>query len=142
MARAAIREEVRRVLAGSAGYRELSDVQRKQLERDMSRVASYIAGTDDPRAASAAVARLLAPPDVSRAATVEADLQRAVRDRGSQRVLDGVDVPGFVAELIRGTFQASVDASIQQMKAYAELVRSVATSLEQFVAEQDDDDDD
>jgi hypothetical protein len=47
-------------------------------------------------------------------------------------LLREVNFPNFVAELIQGVFQAVVDASIQQMKAYGELVQSVAMSLSDF----------
>ena len=42
----------------------------------------------------------------------------------------GVDFPGFVAELIDGVFGAIVNASIQQMDAYAKLLADVAKSLD------------
>ncbi|TMQ13221.1 MAG: hypothetical protein E6J91_19115 [Deltaproteobacteria bacterium] len=48
------------------------------------------------------------------------------------RMIKEVDFPAFVASLVKGTFQAVVDASIQQMKAYGELVKSVAQSLNDF----------
>jgi len=47
-------------------------------------------------------------------------------------MLRQVNFPAFVAELIQGVFQAVVDASIQQMRAYGELVQSVAMSLSDF----------
>jgi hypothetical protein len=40
-----------------------------------------------------------------------------------------IDFPSFVSDLIAGTFDAVVDASIQQMEAYADLVREVAGEL-------------
>src|SRR5262249_51710066 len=43
--------------------------------------------------------------------------------------------PSFVASLIKGTFQAIVDASIQQMEAYAELLKNVATTVDRFMAD-------
>jgi hypothetical protein len=46
----------------------------------------------------------------------------------------GVDVPAFVAGLIKAVFDAVVDASIRQMEAYADLLRRVATSVGKFVA--------
>jgi hypothetical protein len=48
------------------------------------------------------------------------------------RMLNEVNFPGFVASLVKGTFNAVVDASIQQMQAYAELVQGVAMSLNEF----------
>lgn len=46
-----------------------------------------------------------------------------------------VDFPGFVAQLVHGTFDAIVDASIRQMESYADLLSAVAKTTEQFTAE-------
>jgi hypothetical protein len=43
---------------------------------------------------------------------------------------DAIDFPDFVAGLIEGTFHAIVDASVQQMEAYAKLMHDLAESLE------------
>ncbi len=51
------------------------------------------------------------------------------------RAVDAVDFPAFVAGLVQGVFQAVVDASIQQMKAYAALVDGVARAVEAAAAE-------
>jgi hypothetical protein len=48
------------------------------------------------------------------------------------RLLKEVDFPAFVSSLVKGVFNAVVDASIQQMKAYGELVNSVAMSISDF----------
>jgi hypothetical protein len=48
-------------------------------------------------------------------------------------LLREVDFPAFVAGLVDGVFGAVVDASIEQMKAYGELVKSVAHSIDLFV---------
>ncbi len=48
------------------------------------------------------------------------------------RLLNEVNFPAFVASLVKGTFNAVVDASIQQMKAYGELVNGVAMSLNDY----------
>jgi hypothetical protein len=47
-------------------------------------------------------------------------------------LLRQVNFPAFVSELVQGVFQAVVDASIQQMKAYGELVQGVVMSLNDF----------
>jgi hypothetical protein len=49
--------------------------------------------------------------------------------------LEAVDFTGFVSKLITGTFRAIVDASTAQMKEYANLVASLATTLEEFTGE-------
>jgi hypothetical protein len=47
-------------------------------------------------------------------------------------LLREINFPAFVAELVQGVFQAVIDASIQQMRAYGELVQSVTMSLNEF----------
>jgi phage tail sheath protein FI len=47
-------------------------------------------------------------------------------------VLGAVDFPDFVADLLRGTFGAIVDASVQQMEAYADLLAGVAKTVDEF----------
>jgi hypothetical protein len=42
------------------------------------------------------------------------------------------DFPKFVADLIGGVFKAIVGGSIQQMQAYADLLRDVASSVDAF----------
>jgi hypothetical protein len=49
--------------------------------------------------------------------------------------LNAIAFPTFVADLIKGTFQAIVDASIQQMEAYANLLSNVAKTVDQFMAD-------
>jgi len=45
-----------------------------------------------------------------------------------------IDFPDFVSDLIQGTFEAIVDATIQQMDAYTELLENVTESIDQFIA--------
>lgn len=47
-------------------------------------------------------------------------------------MVDSVDFPAFVAGLIENVFQAVVNASIQQMRAFGEMLAAVAMSLDQF----------
>lgn len=51
----------------------------------------------------------------------------------ARATLNAIDFPSFVASLIQGTFKAIVDASIQQMEAYAELLKNVAKSVDDFM---------
>jgi hypothetical protein len=48
-------------------------------------------------------------------------------------MIQKVDFPQFVAGLIDGVFNAIVHSSIQQMEAYAELVKNVSKSVEQYM---------
>jgi hypothetical protein len=58
------------------------------------------------------------------------DAAHAMAARG---LVDAVDFPSFVAGLIKGTFEAIVDASVRQMEAYTELLRHVAKSVDEFM---------
>ncbi len=51
----------------------------------------------------------------------------------TRATLNAIDFPQFVASLIQGTFKAIVDASIQQMEAYAALLRNVAATVDTFM---------
>ena len=56
--------------------------------------------------------------------------------QGSQAFTDminRVDFPKFVGGLIEGVFNAIVTSSIKQMEAYAELVKNVAKSVDQYM---------
>ena len=50
----------------------------------------------------------------------------------ARKLTQEVDFPAFVSSLINGVFQAIVDMSIEQMKAYAKLIAAVAKSLDKF----------
>ena len=51
----------------------------------------------------------------------------------ARATLSAIDFPSFVGSLIQGTFQAIVDSSIQQMEAYATLLKNVAGSVDRFM---------
>jgi len=51
---------------------------------------------------------------------------------GMQELIDDIDFPTFVADLIQGVFDAAVKASIEQMNAYAQLIKDVARAVDQF----------
>ncbi|MGQ0564370.1 MAG: hypothetical protein ACT4OK_04785 [Gemmobacter sp.] len=53
----------------------------------------------------------------------------------TEDTLNAIAFPTFVADLIKGTFQAIVDASIQQMEAYGTLLANVAKTVDQFMAD-------
>lgn len=55
--------------------------------------------------------------------------------RRTGALINEVDFPGFVAQLVNGTFDAIVDASIRQMESYSSLVSAVAKTVDQFTEE-------
>lgn len=143
-----VRQQVRDVLLQSPTFRALPEAQRRQLAFDMVNVGQYLADAGGatyglPLAAaisqdaSAAPARGLADQPVDTAGQKLGDQGGAVAaDAGVGALTDlvaAVDFPAFVSGLIQGVFQAIVDASIQQMEAFAELVKNVSKSVNEYM---------
>ncbi len=102
-----MRTDVRAVLDRSKAFHALPDDKRCALAHDLVRVVAFL---EDPA------------------------LEEQVRDQAEVRRLIGeVDFPSFVADLINGVFKAIVQSSIEQMKAYGEFVKGIASSLDDFV---------
>lgn len=70
--------------------------------------------------------------DENRRETLAIDLER-MTDLAIQADVAEADFPAFVSELIAGTFESIVDASVEQMNAYADLISQVTTSMHEFV---------
>jgi len=51
------------------------------------------------------------------------------------QMVQKVDFPKFVGGLIKNVFQAIVESSIEQMRAYGELIANVAKTVDQFMAD-------
>ncbi|KQQ78766.1 hypothetical protein ASF73_04445 [Xanthomonas sp. Leaf131] len=156
---AAVRPQVRRLLESSPGFRQLPVAEQQELARNMVRVASYMTNPDglakhelskdggvlvrDPAPPSA---RALADP-VTQAKNKASDkigtfagddfTAASVEQGGDnfKKYIGSVDFPAFVGGLIQNVFQAIVDASIQQMNAYGELLKSVAQTVDQFASD-------
>ena len=120
-----VRRAVRALLERAPAYAQLAPDRRDALAGDMLHVASRLA---DPAGLTTTEFRspLLAKPVRDRIASFEA-------------LVDAVDFPAFVANLIHGTFGAIVDASIQQMEAYGELLKQVTATVDEFTQENLDD---
>jgi hypothetical protein len=107
-----VRQRVLGLLDRSEAYRALPPDKRRQVAHNTARVASYL--VDPARLVSQEFARPLLAPN---------------------ELLHAVDFPSFVGGLIDGVFGAIVNASIQQMEAYAELVKHAAKSVSSFEAD-------
>ncbi|MEO1641888.1 MAG: hypothetical protein AAFR74_01025 [Pseudomonadota bacterium] len=53
----------------------------------------------------------------------------------TESTLNAIAFPTFVADLIKGTFNAIIDASIQQMEAFGDLLANVAKTVDEFMAD-------
>jgi hypothetical protein len=147
-----VKREVEGLLARTPSFSALDAGSRRALSDSMVKIAEYLSA--DP-AGSARLATQMAPSDLQRRlspggqTTPATPAAPAPATTGStstspsgstgrvgevaRATLNAIDFPSFVASLIQGTFQAIVDSSIQQMQAYAELLKNVAMTVDQFM---------
>lgn len=67
-----------------------------------------------------------------------ADFQAGAVEQGVEQfgaMVQKVDFPKFVGGLIKNVFQAIVESSIEQMRAYGDLIANVAKTTDQFMAD-------
>ncbi|MED5617764.1 hypothetical protein [Ideonella sp. BN130291] len=145
----AVRPQVRQLLERSPGFRALSPAQQLDMARTMVRVASYMANPDglakqELTPGNGVLARAQADGAVDAAKRkasdksgtfAGADFQAGAVRQGVEQyknLVGSVDFPSFVGGLIQNVFQAIVNASIQQMNAYGQLLKSVAQTVDQF----------
>jgi hypothetical protein len=144
----AVRPKVRQLLEASPGFSQLPHESQRELAQTMVKVAAYMANPDGlarkeltpgrellarGQADAVDAAKGKASAEIGRFAG--ADFQGGAMQQGTQSFRDlvgAVDFPTFVGSLIHNVFQAIVTASIQQMNAYATLLKSVAQTVDQF----------
>jgi hypothetical protein len=159
-----LEREVERMLEAAPAYRRLDPSAQHELRRDLSKVASYMAAAPEtlagphapPYASQMApdLKSLLAPkqpgqqqqqtgptqpaPASAPAGGTSALSQGSATSRAgdvARATLNAIDFPQFVASLIQGTFQAIVESHIQQMEAYATLLKNVAQTVDRFMTD-------
>ena len=128
-----VSQHVTAMFARNPSFRTFTAAERAGIIRDTAAVVEAMVPTK-LRRGPAARALEQAPPPADRWRPDERFQAEAISMGVTQvgRMINEVNFPAFVASLLKGTFQAIVDASIQQMKAYGELVQSVAMSLNDF----------
>jgi len=144
-----VRPEVRALLEASPGFQKLSKDEQTQLAGTMVKVASYMANPDGLAAQELSPqGGILATAQADKG--VDAAKQKAAANEGFAgqdfqagaarqyteafgQLVQKVDFPKFVGGLIQNVFQAIVDATIQQMRAYSEMLKAVAQTVDQFM---------
>lgn len=100
----------------------------RSLAQTLAPLAAGVRGSGNDQGAAQPPASPAAAPAPKPPAT-----QTLARRTGD--LVNEVDFPGFVAQLVNGTFDAIVDASIRQMESYSSLVSAVAKTVDQFTEE-------
>jgi hypothetical protein len=143
-----VRPVVRDLLLQSPGFAKMSPEEQRDLARTMVKVSAYMANPDG------LAEQELASDNGGILARAQDDGVNAVKKRLGEKagfagkdfeggairegteqfgqLVQKVDFPKFVSGLIQNVFQAIVDSSLQQMKAYGELLANVAKSVDQF----------
>lgn len=147
----AVRPQVRDVLTAIPSFAEMSPDERTRLARDMVKVLSYIANPGGvlnsiTEASSPVVARaqeedaadatrrsLSKSPGLVGEKFKPGAVRQGVEQFGA--LVQKVDFPKFVGGLIKNVFQAIVESSIEQMRAYGELIANVAKTVDQFMTD-------
>ena len=153
----AIRNRVTGLLRGVPSFRQLDGPTRRQLTDSLAQIAGYM-GSDRAAEALGPLASQMAPNLRERLGARQTPASQPGQGAGPQQpakapapssgtpggptgrvgevarsTLGAIDFPSFVASLIQGTFQSIVDASIQQMEAYAEMLKNVASTVDSFM---------
>lgn len=150
-----VRHGVAQMLTGSEAFRALPPEDQQAIAKNTALIADYlaqpegIAGTRIPNGLGNAQARTLADAEDKSAAEASWGERRAAVDTIGQAdfnadaaregakvagvLLKEVKFPQFVAGLIEGVFSSIVKSSIDQMRAYQDMIAAVAQSLRQFM---------
>jgi hypothetical protein len=156
-----VQSQVRALVESSPNFHQLSPAQKQGMYRDLVKINAYTAALVQE---DWAISKKLGQTPILREQTVIRPLAQAIggnnnfavaqadspstpaseefNPRAASQVakitrdtLNAVAFPTFVADLIKGTFQAIVDASIQQMEAYGNLLSNVAKTVDQFMSD-------
>ncbi len=151
-----IRAEVRDRLSKNPKFAELPEEDRRALAQNTVTALAYILGGEDGKSQPGAVS-LAGPPDLPKqvAAHTKNDFKELTNqdigetagerfkkagavaaDTGTNdlgNLVSKVDFPKFVGGLIDGVFGAINKSTMAQLKAYSELVKNVAKSVEEFM---------
>jgi hypothetical protein len=132
-----VRRQVRGLLEKSPAFRELSPDKQREIARHTVEVCNYLAAPEGLPGSRIASAQARALDRASQGTgSAEDGVFRAQAAREGAAVagalLQNVNFPDFVSQLIQGVFHSIVQSSIEQMEAYGRLVQSVAMTLNQF----------
>ncbi len=141
-----VRSQVGALLAASGGFHALPPAEQERLRRHLVKIAAYAA--ELARDVWHQADKLGQRPVVKTSTQLEAPLVRAQSDgdnfqasaagrvaRITQQTLRAVAFPTFVSDLIKGTFEAITNATIEQLQAYTELLSNVSKTVDQFMAD-------
>jgi hypothetical protein len=138
-----VRGQVRALLLASPSWTAMPDDEQKHIERKLVRIAGYAAEClremcwqSEALGQTPVLKRRTPPAALARAQAGDFGPRAAGQiGRIAEQTLRAIAFPTFVADLIRGTFNAIVQTSIQQLEAFAMLLDNVSKTVDQFTAD-------
>lgn len=155
---ALVRNQVRSLLEATPSYHQLAEEERHAIEDKLVRVAGYAAEClrdiywqsekvgQTPVLKETRISRPVLPEEQGRQQlrSRQAQLARAQANdfapraasqigNVTQQTLRAIAFPTFVADLIRGTFDAIFQTNVKQMEAFSQLLSNVSKTVDQFM---------
>src|SRR5262249_23197872 len=138
---ALVRSQVQALLQSAPAFHQLPRPDQQRMTESMQKIAAYAAECvrDDWLQSERLNQRPLVHIREQRAGPVaraQEDFQPSATNqvaRVTQDTLRAIAFPTFVADLIKGTFEAITNSSIQQMEAYLRLLENVSSTVDQFM---------
>gem|GEM_PF-400370 len=141
-----VKSQIGALLTASPSFHSLNDYEQRRLSENLVKIAAYSAELirDDwyqstQRIGQTPIVRkkeIIETPVAAAQATKDDGFQTSAANqvgRVTKETLNAIAFPTFVADLIKGTFNAIVQSSIQQMEAYTKLIENVSKTVDQFM---------
>jgi len=139
-----VESQINALLTASPSYHSLSEDDQTKLSENLTKIAAYSAELirDDwyqsEKIGQRPIVRkkeVIEPVSQSQATADDGFNASAANQIGkvTKETLNAIAFPTFVADLIKGTFNAIVQSSIQQMEAYLKLIENVSKTVDQFM---------
>lgn len=141
-----VKSQIGALLTASPSFHSLDGNEQRRLSENLVKIAAYSAELirDDWYQSTRKIGQtpivrkkeIIETPVAAAQATKDDNFQTSAANqigRVTKETLNAIAFPTFVADLIKGTFNAIVQSSIQQMEAYTKLIENVSKSVDQFM---------
>lgn len=137
-----VKSQVQALLVSSPSYHELAEDKRASMAHNLTRIAAYAA--ECMRDMCWQSEKLGQTPVVRKRELITGPLARAQTSnfqpsaasqigKVTKETLRAISFPTFVSDLIRSTFNAIVQTSIQQMEAFGQMLSNVSKTVDEFM---------
>jgi len=139
-----VKSQVQALLASTPAYHELPEDRQRAMHHDLTRIAAYAAECmrdmcwQSEKLGQTPVVRkrelISGPVAQAQASGFQPSAARQI-GQVTRETLRAISFPTFVSDLIRSTFNAIVQTSIQQMEAFGQMLSNVTKTVDEFMAD-------